>query len=61
MNRLERKVFSVSKVTHFIRSMIKSEYILNHISIAGELSNVNYHQASGHIYFTLKDEKAAIV
>lgn len=60
MNRLERKVFSVSKVTHFIRSMIRSEYILNHISIAGELSNVNYHQASGHIYFTLKDDKCAM-
>lgn len=60
MSRFERKVFSVTKVTRFIRSMLKSEYVLNHISIMGELSNVNYHQASGHIYFTLKDETCAI-
>lgn len=60
MSRLERKVFSVTRVTRFIRSMLKSEYALNHISIAGELSNVNYHLASGHIYFTLKDDKCAM-
>lgn len=60
MSRIERKVFSVTKVTRFIRSMLKSEYVLNHISIAGELSNVNYHLASGHIYFTLKDDTCAM-
>lgn len=60
MSRIERKVFSVTKVTRFIRNMLKSEYVLNHISIAGELSNVNYHLASGHIYFTLKDDTCAM-
>ena len=31
-----------------------------HISVEGEIASVTYHQASGHIYFSIKDDESAI-
>ncbi len=39
--------------------MFLGDYLLGDIQVKGEVSNCKYHQ-SGHVYFTLKDEKAAI-
>lgn len=39
--------------------MFKSDYLLKSLLVRGEVSNCKYH-SSGHIYFTLKDEKGAI-
>ena len=39
--------------------MFASDYLLSNLSVKGEISNLKYH-SSGHIYFTLKDEKGAI-
>src|SRR5437763_391848 len=30
------------------------------VSVVGEVSNFKFHRPSGHLYFTLKDEKACI-
>ena len=35
------------------------DFALNHIYVRGEVSNCKYH-SSGHIYFTLKDEKSTL-
>lgn len=51
------KAYSVSQINQYIRNMFLSDYALNHIYIKGEVSNCKYH-SSGHIYFTLKDEKS---
>ena len=53
------KVFSVAQVNAYVRGLFDDDLILSEIRIKGELSNVKYH-SSGHIYFTLKDSKAAI-
>ena len=53
------KVFSVTQVNAYVRGLFDDDLILSEIRIKGELSNVKYH-SSGHIYFTLKDSKAAI-
>ena len=53
------KVFSVAQVNTYIRGLFDDDLILSEIKIKVELSNVKYH-SSGHIYFTLKDSKAAI-
>lgn len=53
------KTYSVFQVNKYIRGLMDDDLILNNISISGELSNVKYHNG-GHIYFTLKDERAAI-
>lgn len=52
-----RNAYTVSKVNQYIKNMFQSDYALNRIYIKGEVSNLKYH-SSGHIYFTLKDEKS---
>lgn len=52
-------VYSVSQVNAYIKNMFAQDFALNRISVKGEVSNCKYH-TSGHIYFTLKDGKAAI-
>ncbi len=48
------KIYSVGQVNQYIRNMFQSDFLLNQISVQGEVSNCKYH-SSGHIYFTLKD------
>lgn len=56
---MQNSIYSVSQVNKYIKNMFLSDYMLTNLSVKGELSNVKYH-SSGHIYFTLKDEKGAI-
>ena len=53
------KIFSVSQITRYIKAVLEEDVILGELCLEGELSNVKAH-SSGHIYFTLKDETAAI-
>ena len=48
-------VHSVSALTQYIKSMFQAEGLLRNVSVEGELSNYKMY-ASGHCYFTLKDE-----
>ncbi len=52
-------VYSVGQVNYYIKNMFAQDFLLHRIAIKGEVSNCKYH-SSGHIYFTLKDEKGAI-
>ena len=52
-------VHSVSALTQYIKSMFQSEGLLRNVSVEGELSNYKMY-ASGHCYFTLKDEMASL-
>ncbi len=54
-----RRVFSVSQINSYIHRIFESDYALKNIYLKGEVSNCKYH-SSGHIYFTLKDERSAI-
>lgn len=53
------KVFTVTEVNSYIKTMFMRDYALNQIYIKGEVSNCKYH-TSGHIYFTLKDGQGQI-
>lgn len=50
---------SVSQLTALIDGAIKAG-IPASVLVRGEVSNLNVHRASGHIYFTLKDSNACI-
>ena len=52
-------VYRVGQVNAYIKNLFAQDYALRSIVVKGEVSNCKYH-SSGHIYFTLKDEKAAI-
>ena len=48
-------VYSLSKVNAYIKNMFMQDFVLNKISVEGEVSNCTY-AGSNHIYFTIKDE-----
>lgn len=52
-------IYSVGQVNTYIKNMFTQDFMLNRISIRGEISNCKYH-TSGHIYFSLKDTTGAI-
>ena len=54
-----KNVLSVSDLTGYLRQVLESDEILQDLWVAGEISNYS-RPASGHLYFTLKDNKAAI-
>ena len=54
-----QNVYTVAQVNSYIKNMFTQDYMLQSIMVKGEVSNCKYH-SSGHIYFTLKDEKGTI-
>ncbi|MBQ1681251.1 MAG: exodeoxyribonuclease VII large subunit [Agathobacter sp.] len=52
---MNKSIYSVAQINKYIKNMFAQDFVLNHVSIKGEVSNCKYH-SSGHIYFTLKDE-----
>lgn len=52
-------VYTVGQVNSYIKNMFSQDFMLNRISVRGEVSNCKYHP-SGHIYFSLKDGSGAI-
>ena len=53
-------VYKVAQVNAYIKHMFNEDFVLNNISVSGEISNCKYH-SSGHIYFTLKDEESVLM
>lgn len=54
-----KNVYTVSQVNAYIKNMFTQDFMLQSVLVRGEVSNCKYH-SSGHLYFTLKDEKGAI-
>lgn len=54
-----KNVYSVGQVNTYIKNMFAQDFMMQHISVKGEVSNCKYH-SSGHIYFTLKDASGTI-
>ena len=54
-----RNVYTVEQLNSYIRNMFQQDYLLQGLSVKGEVSNCKYHP-SGHIYFTLKDPKGVV-
>lgn len=56
---MEPVIFSVSEVNKAIKQFIEGTQTFKNIFIQGELSNITYYK-SGHLYFTLKDDRASV-
>ncbi|MGM0438578.1 MAG: exodeoxyribonuclease VII large subunit [Bacillota bacterium] len=56
---MAHKIYTVSELNKYINQIFKSDEILADLYIKGEISNF-YHHNSGHMYFTIKDEKSAV-
>lgn len=55
----EQTPWTVSDLTAYVRELFELDYRLQELSVAGEVSNFT-HARSGHLYFTLKDERAQL-
>lgn len=54
------RVLSVSQINFFIKSLIEGDGRMRDIYARGEISNFTDHYRSGHLYFSLKDEKSVL-
>ncbi len=55
----ERKIYSVSDLNLYVKSLLRREDEIQDIWVKGEISNFK-HYDSKHMYFVLKDEKSEI-
>lgn len=56
---MSQNIYTVAQVNAYIKNMFTQDFMLQSLMIRGEISNCKYH-SSGHIYFTLKDEKGTL-
>lgn len=56
---MSQQVLSISQINEYIRSMMDRDALLCGIAVKGEISNYKVYP-SGHHYFTLKDDGAAL-
>lgn len=56
---MEQKVLSITQINEYIRAQMDRDQLLNSVAVRGEISNYKMYP-SGHHYFTLKDEGAAL-
>lgn len=54
-----RDAWSVSELTAYVRELFELDYRLQALTVTGEISNFT-RARSGHLYFTLKDERAQL-
>lgn len=53
-------VITVSQVNTYIKALLDESAPLKNICIVGEISNFLHYSRSGHMYFTLKDDKSQL-
>ena len=53
-------ILTVSQVNFFLKSLIEGDGRLSDVLVTGEISNFTDHYRSGHLYFSLKDEKSVL-
>lgn len=56
---MEQQILSITQINEYIRNKMDGDGFLNNVAVLGEISNYKVYP-SGHHYFTLKDEGAAL-
>ncbi|MCR5416787.1 MAG: exodeoxyribonuclease VII large subunit [Pseudobutyrivibrio sp.] len=56
---MSKNIYTVSQINTYIERMFADDFMLGNLSLSGEVSNCKYNH-TGHIYFTLKDERSSI-
>lgn len=54
------QVITVSQLLRFVKSVLEDQKPLADLLVAGEVSNLSLHRATGHIYFTLGTEGCTV-
>lgn len=56
---MSQQILSITQINEYIRSIMDGDTLLGNIAVKGEISNYKQYP-SGHHYFTLKDDGAAL-
>ena len=56
---MSQQIISITQINEYIRSMMDRDSLLGNVAVKGEISNYKVYP-SGHHYFTLKDDGAAL-
>lgn len=51
---------SVTQLNEYVKMLIDSDELLQTAVVCGEISNYKHHYATGHLYFSLKDDKSLV-
>lgn len=51
---------SVSQLNNYVKDLLDDDRMLSDTEVVGEISNFKHYLSGGHMYFTLKDEKASV-
>lgn len=57
---MQNNAISVKQLNFYVKSLLEGDQNLANIAVFGEISNFKNHYSSGHWYFTIKDNDAAI-
>ncbi len=57
---ISKSAISVSQLNTYVKMMFDADNLLHKVTVIGEISNFVNHYKTGHLYFTLKDNSAAI-
>jgi len=57
---MQINALTVKQLNLYVRSLIEGDVRLSNVLVQGEISNFKNHYSSGHLYFSLKDNDAAI-
>ena len=53
---MQYNAITVSELNTYVKEKFETDEFLNNVLVKGEISNFKHHY-TGHMYFTLKDEK----
>lgn len=52
--------FTVTQLNEYVKMLIDSDEVLQTAAVVGEISNFKHHYATGHLYFSLKDDRSVV-
>jgi exodeoxyribonuclease VII large subunit len=56
---MEDRIYSVYELNIMVKGFLEDNELFRDFFLTGEISNITYYK-SGHLYFTLKDERASV-
>ena len=57
---MQSSVLTVTQLNTYLKFLLEGDERLRCVYVTGEISNFKDHYPSGHLYFSLKDEKCTV-